>query len=102
MSLAARLDAAIKAVAPITGVRIRQTDDRSTWEAQFLPEATQEQRDAAQAVIDGFDPTEPDPAGEINGDALRERQRAEKKAHALSLLAQGKTQEAIKEMMELI
>lgn len=37
-----------------------------------------------------------------NGEALVERQRTKRKAHALSLLNQGKTEEAIKELLELI
>jgi len=45
---------------------------------------------------------QPDIDAATNGDALRERQRAEKKAHALSLIAQGKTEEAMKELLELI
>lgn len=43
-------------------------------------------------------------AGDVeqNGDALRDRQRVEKKERALSLLAQGKIGEALKETLEIL
>ena len=56
MSIAGRLDAAIKAVCPIDGVSIGHRDDRSTWRIDFREEATAQQRAAAQAVLDAFDP----------------------------------------------
>lgn len=68
-SLAAKLDEAVKAVAPISGVSIGRRDDRSTWKAHFNDNATPEQIEAAQAVIDGFvevdDPTPPDRIREL-------------------------------------
>lgn len=51
-----KLDAAIKAVCPIHGVSIGRKDDKSTWRIDFKDEATTEQRAAAQAVLDAFDP----------------------------------------------
>lgn len=45
----------IKAVAPIDGVSAPDPADKSTWRVDFKDEATQEERDAAQAVIDAFD-----------------------------------------------
>lgn len=57
MTLAAKLDAAIKAVCPIHGVSIGRLDDKATWRIDFKDEATPEQRAAAIAVIDAFDPT---------------------------------------------
>jgi len=101
---AERLDVAVKAVAPIYGVSIGLMEDKKTWEIQFTPEATEQQRANAAAILAAFDPAEPPSPAEAvaNGGALIERQRAERKAHALSLLAQGKTEEAMKELLELI
>jgi len=45
----------IVAVAPIDGVGIGQIDDKSTWRIDFKEEATEEQRAAAQAIIDSYD-----------------------------------------------
>lgn len=56
MSLAATLDAAIKAVCPICGVSVGDVNDKSTWTYHCLPEATDAQRAAANAVIAAFDP----------------------------------------------
>lgn len=68
-STAAKLDEAVKRVCPISGVSIGRRDDRSTWVAHADPEATPEQIEAAQAVIDGFvevdDPPPPDPLREM-------------------------------------
>ncbi len=50
-----KLDAQLKAVAPIHGVSIGKLDDKATWRVDFKPEATAEQRQAAQAVIDAAD-----------------------------------------------
>lgn len=57
MTTAAELDEAVRAVCPIDGVNIGRVDDRSTWSARFKDEATDEQRKAAQSVIDAFDPS---------------------------------------------
>lgn len=54
-SISATLDAALRAVAPILGVSIGRQDDKSTWRIDFAPEATTEQRAAAQGVVDAFD-----------------------------------------------
>lgn len=51
---AAKLDKAIKTVCPIDGVSIGRKDDKSTWRIDFRPEATQTQRDAAQAILSAF------------------------------------------------
>jgi hypothetical protein len=51
------LNDALEKVAPIDGVRIGRKDDRSTWDVYFRPEATKEERAAAKAVIESFDPT---------------------------------------------
>ena len=54
MTIAAKLDAAIKAVCPIHGVSIGRKDDKQTWRIDFKDEATPEQREAAQSVVDNF------------------------------------------------
>lgn len=61
-TIAERLDTAVRAVAPITGVSIGQANDRSTWRIDFTQDATDEQKAAAQAALEAFDPTEPEPA----------------------------------------
>jgi hypothetical protein len=54
-TFAARLHAAVAAVCPVHGVTIGRRDDRSSWIAHFTDEATEDQRHAAQAVIDATD-----------------------------------------------
>ena len=53
--IASLLDQAISAVCPIYGVSIGKLADKGTWLIRFKPEATTEQRAAAQGVIDAFD-----------------------------------------------
>lgn len=48
------LNQALKAVCPIDGVSVGQVADKSTWRIDFKPEATTEQRAAAQGVVDVF------------------------------------------------
>lgn len=48
------LDTRLRRVAPITGVAIGDTVDKSTWRVDFADGATPEQRDAAAAVITSF------------------------------------------------
>lgn len=72
------LDSQISEVAPIDGIRIGVPDDKSTWEVWFKAEATQEQRAAAQAVIQAFDPLVPlrrNYRARIDDDAERCRQK---------------------------
>ena len=45
----------IEAAAPIVSFSYNLDQPKSTWVIEFKPEATAEQRAAAQAVIDGFD-----------------------------------------------
>lgn len=52
---------AIVAVAPIFGVAIGIRADKATWRIDFKPEATSQQRAAAQAIIDGFNFNVPSP-----------------------------------------
>ena len=54
--IAAKLDAALKAVCPIHGVSIGRVNDKQTWRIDFRDEATAQQRAAAQDVLDAFDP----------------------------------------------
>jgi hypothetical protein len=65
--LAAKLDQAIRAVAPhISGVSIGRRDQRETWRVNFAPEATPEQIEAAQAVIASFvEQDDPEPPREL-------------------------------------
>ena len=51
----AQLHAEIEAVCPIQGVSIGKVDDKKTWKVHYADLATQEQKDAAQAVINAFD-----------------------------------------------
>lgn len=55
-----RLDAALKNVCPIHGVSIGRWANRLTWRIDFKDEATPEQRVAARAVMDAFDPQAPE------------------------------------------
>lgn len=48
---------AVAAVCPIESISYGRKDDKQTWRIDFLPEATDEQRAAAQAVVDAFDPS---------------------------------------------
>ena len=79
MSIAAKLDAAIKAVCPIHGVSIGRADDRATWRIDYADEATAEQREAAQDVLDAFDAA----AGDVPAAVTMRQAR-------LALLAAGK------------
>ena len=54
-NLAGILHEQVAAVAPIEGVRLKIRADKATWEVDFLPAATQAEKDAAQTVIDDFD-----------------------------------------------
>ncbi len=54
MTIAAKLDAAIKAVCPIHGVSIGRKNDKQTWRIDFKDEATPEQMAAARSVVDSF------------------------------------------------
>ena len=55
MDIALALDTAIKEVCPIDGVSIGSLTDRSLWRVDFKNEATQEQRQAAIAVLEAFE-----------------------------------------------
>lgn len=54
-TFASRLDSEVSVVCPIYGVSIGRKNDKSTWRIDFAPEATAQQRLAAQSVVDAFD-----------------------------------------------
>ena len=48
--------ALVAAEVPVDWISIGRRDDKRTWEIHFAEGATEEQKAAAQAVIDAFDP----------------------------------------------
>lgn len=57
VDIAASLDATIKAVCPlIDGVSVGDPADKGTWRIDFRDEATNEERAAAEAALQSFDP----------------------------------------------
>ena len=54
LTIAADLDAAVRAVCPIVGVHIGAAEDKSTWYCTFDDSASDEQKAAAQSVIDNL------------------------------------------------
>jgi len=54
--LVVQLHEAIAAVCPIVGVSVGDPDDKNTWSIDYAPEATQDEKDAADAVLAAFDP----------------------------------------------
>ncbi len=54
MSIESTVTAAVAAVAPINGISFGDLSDKSTWRIDFQPSATDQQKAAAQAVIDNF------------------------------------------------
>jgi hypothetical protein len=53
------LHSAIAAVCPITGVSVDNPGDKQTWVVRFAGNATDQQKAAAQAAVDAFDPNTP-------------------------------------------
>jgi hypothetical protein len=53
------LHALVSAVAPIVSVAVVDPADKKTWRVDFAPQASQAERAAAQAVIEGIDPDAP-------------------------------------------
>lgn len=47
---------AVNAVCPIDGISFANPSDKTSWRVDFKPEATDEQKAAAQSVIDAADP----------------------------------------------
>ena len=70
MSTLTDLSAALQAVAPIDGVSADGNIPKAQWEVWYKPEATQAQKDAAQAVIDSFDWNANVAAGQARFDAI--------------------------------
>ena len=54
-SLPEKLHNDVVAVCPLTGISLGDETDKSTWRVNFKPEATDQQKADAQAVIDAFD-----------------------------------------------
>lgn len=48
---------AVDAVCPNFGIEFGRIADKTTWAIHFKDEATEDERAAAQAVLDAFDPT---------------------------------------------
>jgi hypothetical protein len=72
-----QLHDSISAVCPIDGIAIGDPEDKSTWRLDFQPDATEEQRAAAAAIMEGFDP-----AAAVARDAvIAEIQQLENKQH---------------------
>lgn len=55
MNIQGKAQAAVDAVCPNFGISFGRLDDKTTWRIDFKPEATAEERAAAQAAIDAFD-----------------------------------------------
>ena len=55
MTITERVTAYIAAVCPIHGDSIGRKDDKNTWRIDYKPEATQAQKDAALAALNGID-----------------------------------------------
>jgi hypothetical protein len=65
-----RLHKALIDVAPVVGVAVGRKDNKSTWRVDFDDNATQEQKDAAAAVIAAFDINAPT-ADDVRTEAQR-------------------------------
>jgi len=55
----AHLHGACAKVAPIVSVTVGDRSDRSTWSIQFADDATEQQKAAAQLIVDTYDPNAP-------------------------------------------
>src|SRR5690606_25589695 len=53
--IAVKIHEAVAAVCPIVGVSVGTPNDKSTWRIHYAPDATDEQRAAAIAVVEAFD-----------------------------------------------
>jgi hypothetical protein len=54
MYLQIAVDQAVKAVCPVYGISFGDPANNTTWRIDFMDEATDEQRAAAQQVVDNF------------------------------------------------
>lgn len=64
--IALALTEAIQKICPIDGVSLGDIADKQTWNIAFRPDATNEQKAAAQAVVDSFDPNAPVVPSEVS------------------------------------
>lgn len=53
-----QLDKALKAVCPVSGVSIGRKNNKATWRIDFMDEATDEQKKAAQDILNSMDVVE--------------------------------------------
>lgn len=73
-----RIDDAVLQVCPIHGISMGKRTDKSTWRIDYAPEATDEQKAAAVAVVDAYDPAadvKADLKSKVDADAERIRLR---------------------------
>ena len=70
LSIAGKLDGQIKAVCPIHGVSMGRKNDKATWRIDFNG-ATDAEKAAAQAVVDGFDPIQEQADADATAKAAR-------------------------------
>jgi len=82
MTITAHLDAAVRAVAPIVGVSVGRIDDKATWRIDFAPEATKEERAAAQQVAASFNVAAAKNAEQAEA-AVLDTLKAESRTHPL-------------------
>lgn len=73
ITVAARLDAAVKAACPILGVSVGTQGDSSSVRINFDPSATTQQRTDAQAAVDAFDWSDP---AQVSYENLQSRTQA--------------------------
>lgn len=59
MTMAAQLYQTINATVPITGVRIGDPANRTTWEIVFMGNTSQVDQDTATAILAAFNPNDP-------------------------------------------
>jgi len=78
---AGALHVAIAAVCPIHGVSIGRADDKSTWRIDYDPEATTEQRSAAETVKQTIDIRQ-----KLDDARNSQQQKAAKREALLSML----------------
>lgn len=49
-----KLDFDLRAVCPIDGISIGIFDEKNTWRIDYKPEATMDEKNAAQVIVDNF------------------------------------------------
>ena len=91
--ITAILHAKVSAVAPINGIAIGDKETSLTWRIDFKPEATVDQRLAAQAVMDAFDVA-------AEEQKLQDAEQAKKDKKA-SLLSQPNKSVTVQDLIDL-